>query len=177
MSLSLFETIAAVLTEGIGEVCRADRIEEDEAINMLERFLRENSEEYYSDSPNLRYDSPLCRLAYIYAYVAAHANIVSRAVFNFSELRTLLDQRFESQGKLSICALGGGPGSELLGLAQYFYYHAQTIEGYVDLDFQLVDKVNGMKLGMPSFVPWRAPSCKPMAHRESDGLWLSIGHS
>lgn len=141
MSLSFFRTIAAVLTEGIEEVCRAERIDEDEAIELLEKFLRDNSAEYYSETPNLRYDSPVCRLAYIYAYVAAHANLVARAIDHFPVIRELLDERFEAEGKLSICSLGGGPGSELLGLAKYFYYHARAAEGYIDLDFQLIDKI------------------------------------
>jgi hypothetical protein len=53
-------------------------------------------------------------LAYIYRYVAAHAYTIYALIRNTPDLSRLFDM-----SKLCVCCLGGGPGSELLGILKF----------------------------------------------------------
>ena len=60
------------------------------------------------------YSDPAARLAYVYSYVAAHSSYV-RGLLRSSDP---LLRKIQSDGKLNVACLGGGPGSELMGLIQ-----------------------------------------------------------
>ena len=63
MTIHFFQTLDAVLTQGISEICNFYRISEAEAVEKVTRSLAENSGQYFSDGTKLKYDDPLCRIA------------------------------------------------------------------------------------------------------------------
>ena len=143
MAVNFFKTLHSVLSEGIRGVCRANRIDEDEAIALVKYYRAVNSSAYRSDDPQLNYNDPACREAYLYAYVGAHANLIDNAIYRFDELSALVGSKAHSKdGVLEVCSLGGGPGSELLGFVKFIDRMARTDnECQVDIKFLLIDKV------------------------------------
>lgn len=61
------------------------------------------------------YSDPATRLAYIYKYTTCHADIVCSSIRSYKELTRL----FEGDGWLKVTCIGGGPGSDLLGVLKY----------------------------------------------------------
>ena len=60
------------------------------------------------------YSDPLKRFAYIYKYTVAHADYIKQVISSEKVLRDLLQQK-----SVEVACLGGGPGSDLLGILKY----------------------------------------------------------
>lgn len=71
------------------------------------------------------------RFAYIYRYVTCHANLVYQMVKAAKPLRSLFDQE-----RVKITCIGGGPGSEIIGILKYLL----EVEKNPQLRFILYDK-------------------------------------
>ena len=140
MAVRFFKTLNGVLTQGIKGACRTRKINEDAAIELVRYYLDANTYAYYSDDPQLQYNDPLCRIAYLYAYVGAHANLVDNALLYFDPLSSIVRKKIRSGGVLEVCSLGGGPGSELLGFVKFIDRICDP-EDRIDLRFTLIDKV------------------------------------
>lgn len=63
------------------------------------------------DRPAIDYADPAVRMAYIYKYVTAHAQLVEQRILKSEVLLNVV------RNDCSITCLGGGPGSELLGMS------------------------------------------------------------
>src|ERR1043165_9932759 len=61
------------------------------------------------------YSDPATRLAYIYKYTTCHADIIYSSVRSYKELTGL----FDGDGWVKVTCIGGGPGSDLLGILKY----------------------------------------------------------
>lgn len=61
------------------------------------------------------------RFAYIYKYVTSHANVVHQLIRTSSDLATLFEQK-----KVNVACIGGGPGSDFLGVLKYIMQAGQT---------------------------------------------------
>lgn len=87
---------------------------------VIEMKLKEISAHY----SNLRdeklapidYSPPETRYAYVFSYVAAHADFVYQML---NTTQKHLGKEIVKKEKLVVTCLGGGPGSELVGLLQY----------------------------------------------------------
>jgi hypothetical protein len=62
----------------------------------------------------LDYSDPCRRFAYIYKYTTSHANMVSYVIKRSAPLRALFQEE-----KVAISCIGGGPGSDFLGILKY----------------------------------------------------------
>ena len=65
---------------------------------------------------------PAVRFAYIYRYTTAHANIVFETIANRAGLGDLFDH-----DSIKIACIGGGPGSDLLGIYKYVLLTHQAV--------------------------------------------------
>lgn len=140
MSIQHFKVLQAVLSQTRDVICDVYGLSKDEAFERAEKFIKENSEKWRLDDPQIDYDDPFCRMAYLYMNVAVHANLVELAINSFPEVQTLIRDRIETGKDLRVCALGGGPGSELLGLVR-FIQGLNIPDKTAYLDFVLVDRV------------------------------------
>lgn len=140
MPILFFDTIQQVLGEGLSSVCRSLRIDESEALERARDYLTRNSAAYFEAEGRVEYENPLCRLAYLYCYVAAHANLVDNSFYRFPELREFFLEKARSSREIGVCALGGGPGSELLGIVKFFDRDREPTD-FIDIEFALLDKV------------------------------------
>src|SRR5690606_25196920 len=81
--------------------------------------------EHRRDEPAIDYDDALCRLGYLYRHAPANATLFEQVLLGSGELRGKI--RDAAHNVLRIFAIGGGPGTELLGLAKYLLRRQRSI--------------------------------------------------
>jgi hypothetical protein len=92
----------------------------------------------YSDlldptNPPPDYDSPVTRFGYIYKYTPCHADIVATLLDEVDELRTL----FMTDDWVRVTAIGGGPGSDFIGVLKHLVSRGRQAR----IKFYLLDAV------------------------------------
>jgi hypothetical protein len=110
--MNCFQLIKTVLKELYDKV-RGTNEDKDEAIK---KELVELRRLYSNISSNgcLDYSRPERRFAYVYCYVTAHANLVYQKIAYSSAL-----QKIFNSDVVQIACIGGGPGSDFLGVLKY----------------------------------------------------------
>jgi hypothetical protein len=139
MPISRHSPIRKVLGATRDEICRTYKISNAEAFQRISHFITVNKEQWFSERPHIQYHDPFCRMAYLYVNVAVHAALVEEAL---RCSRVLADRVLASAMRgqsLNVCALGGGPGSELIGLIR-FVERARSLKRPVAIDFALIDR-------------------------------------
>ncbi len=105
MQLVLDETYAAIAG-------RED--EKDAKIRRALQGLRDKYGSLLLEGPPIDYTSPETRFAYLHSYIASHAHLVADRLEASPSLRELFEQP-----QVQVACIGGGPGTELLGLLKY----------------------------------------------------------
>lgn len=82
-------------------------------LTEIRRTLDETHAQYWEDIPQIDYHDSLCRLGYLHRHVPANATLFDKMLASDVEAEVF------SAATLNVCALGGGPGTELLGLAKH----------------------------------------------------------
>lgn len=135
-----FEIMKDVVEANISSLMRQTGRPRQEICEDIRGYLQSNSKEWTSGrTPVIHYQNPLCRIAYLFGIVPANANLVEEVFDNDRELEEYFDAVLDETGDISICAFGGGPGTELLGLAKWI--EKKEFDDSVSLDFLLIDKV------------------------------------
>jgi len=110
--VNVFELVRDVLDEAYAEI-PGTKAQKDTAIKKdLEALGSIYANVWKTGGPP--FSDPVRRFAYVFRYVTCHANLVNGRIANSKPLVTLM-QRPE----LVITALGGGPGSDAIGVAKY----------------------------------------------------------
>lgn len=139
MSINYYKVLQSVLSQTRDVICRTYDISRDDAFIKSELFIKKNSEQWRLPNPDIQYEDPFCRIAYLYMNVVIHANLMEIGLDSFHELRNLIRELITKGEEVRFCALGGGPGSELLGLVKFIQSKNYKHTSY--LDFTLVDRV------------------------------------
>jgi hypothetical protein len=112
-----------------------------EIIDSIIKHLVINSREWASGcQPNIHYEDPTCRMAYLYRIVPVNANLLEYVFENDAEIEEYLLGVQNKIGEVRICVFGGGPGTELLGLAKRI--EKRRFKNQIVLNFLLLDEVN-----------------------------------
>jgi hypothetical protein len=138
--MEYLDILQATLTETCDIICEEYDLDRQEVFDKTEIFIKKNSAKWRQSDPDIDYEDPFCRMAYIYMNVAIHAHLIKQALSSFPRTTELIRDRIGSGEALRVCALGGGPGSELLGLVD-FIEELKPAGAPVYLDFVLVDRV------------------------------------
>ncbi|MFZ4659651.1 MAG: hypothetical protein ACOYNY_21775 [Caldilineaceae bacterium] len=134
-----FETLKRVLDKALAAYSDPEGRSPSQIDAEIVKHMKETTKQHYQSDPDIDYDDPLCRLGYLYTHAGANATLFERAISNSTILRNLLKNR--KAKPLSICAVGGGPGTELLGITKYLLTSANgAVPG--ELKFRLLDKVS-----------------------------------
>jgi hypothetical protein len=109
--MSVFELIKTVLDEiyeRIPDEAKDEKIKKEIKALMLaySKLAEEGVPHDYADD--------VTRFAYVYKYVTSHANTVCQLVPRCPDLARLFDRP-----QVNITCIGGGPGSDFLGLLKY----------------------------------------------------------
>lgn len=109
-------------------------------VAQVAEYRRMIRDEYYSNrKPNLPFQEPLCRIAYLLSQVPAIAHLVEVVFDRDNGLKDWFISTCKNQNGISICTLGGGPGTEILGLTKWV--ERQQLPTNVLLNTLITDKV------------------------------------
>jgi hypothetical protein len=139
--MNYFEIILAAMNALVEGLCRHRNLPRRGAMKMAATYLQSMRDEWFSgETPNIAYEDPLCRFAYLYCHTAVNANLCEYAIRKSEDLSRHIQSTLDSTGELRVCAFGGGPGTELLALAKHL---CKTREGHPqgDISFTLLDIV------------------------------------
>jgi hypothetical protein len=75
------------------------------------------------DRQPVNYKDPATRFAYVFKYVATHSDYVVQVL---QELRTELDEPIFTMENLRLSCIGGGPGSDIIGVLRYLHEKKKT---------------------------------------------------
>ena len=111
------ELIRKLVEQGIEFHAEREGQTEEQILKRVRKHIDRTSSEFWKSEPNINYENPLCRLGYLYRHVPANATLFRHVL---SESDTVSDEIHNAdQSAVDIFALGGGPGTELLGVAKY----------------------------------------------------------
>jgi SAM-dependent methyltransferase len=141
----------------------------------LDRFMVEYRD--LRQGKDITYAGPIDRFAYIYKYVASHAGLVARLIDQSNVVGSLFDQ-----DRVAVAAIGGGPGSEILGIYKYLLATRKTPrlrcslydkevgwgDSWFDIDEQLDPEVEISRLFLPLDVTDAAAWAKQERYFTSD---------
>jgi len=127
--VNCFQIIKSVLDEAYNDI-EGNEEEKDALILDALKYLRTEYSKLLT-SEGIVYSLPTTRFAYIYAYVTSHANLVCTIIENSDDLSAVFDN-----GKVNVACIGGGPGSDFLGILKYLMNNDKK----PTVRFQICDK-------------------------------------
>jgi hypothetical protein len=127
--LNVFELVRDVLDETYNEIPGTDAAKDAKIKALLADMGKTYGTVWQTGGPSFR--DPSIRFAYVFKYVACHANLVKTGIQNCTALKALM-----MEPRLVITALGGGPGSDTLGVIK----HLQAKDLNPKLHFHLCDR-------------------------------------
>lgn len=140
MSVTFFQMLRPVLTNLVQfEAAHQERTQREILQDILGEAQRNQNEWYSNRVPSLNYELAACRLAYLYIVAAANSNTFKHLLCTDNALRDFVLERATQNRRLRVCALGAGPGTELMAFAKFF--HENHPNCCVRVDFQLLDIV------------------------------------
>ena len=140
MAVTFYKLLAPVIEKDINFASRQLGVPVASIYQMILAEAERNQKEWYSGGvPNLNYQCQECRLAYLYIVAASNANVFKHVLESNRELNAYIMSITQNNRSLKVCALGGGPGTELMAITKFL--HEQRLGFCVSVDFQLLDKV------------------------------------
>jgi len=131
--MNCFQLVNTVLTDLYEEIASEYGARTDKTIKeRLDQLY-----EYYGKSGSrikVSFSDPVTRFAYIFLYTTAHANYVYNIISTSPVLQNVFDTKV-----LEASCIGGGPGSDLLGILKYLNLH-YTSDQLCSLMCYLCDK-------------------------------------
>ena len=123
--MTIFEVVKIALDELYAEGLRLYGTKLDGRIITDLGYLTDNYRNLTNTSRTLvNYEDPARRFAYVYKYVAAHGDYLVQVLEKLAARR---DAVFEGSS-VRVSCLGGGPGSDIVGVLKYLDEHNETVE-------------------------------------------------
>jgi len=114
--MQLMQLIKNVLDDAYSEIELADDKQKDKAIKAKIELLSDKYKKLTSSvGTGIDYSDPIARFAYIYKYTVAHADYVMQIIRDSKDISAL----FQKNGHVQAACVGGGPGSDFLGILKY----------------------------------------------------------
>lgn len=131
--MECFLIIKNVLDKLYSQISVIDLEEKDDQIETCLKDLSNKYKQLLTNTPKINYRDPVTRFAYIFKYVTSHANIVYQIISDCKEISDLF-----TMGKIKVACIGGGPGTELVGILKYLITQKINTDLYCDI----LDKEN-----------------------------------
>lgn len=112
--MTLMQLIKLVLDEAYSEIPGTEAAKDAEINAALAGLGPAYADLKNTKREPINYASPQARFAYIYKYTVAHADYIRQLIESNAELLAL----FKSES-VSVACVGGGPGSDLLGVLKH----------------------------------------------------------
>ena len=134
----IFESLGNVLDQSVSGWKQKTGLPLDSLVALVTKAIQRMSCEYYSGSrPEIPFGNLCYRSAYLYKYAPANALAVEAVLNDDANNQRLISSLLTSKQRISLCCLGGGPGSEILGIAKWI---ERRRVGQVILDVLVTDK-------------------------------------
>ena len=134
----IFKSIGNVLDQSVSDWKLSTGLPLDSLVPRVEQAIQRMRCEYRNgDRPEIPFYNPVYRSAYLYQYAPANALAVEAVINHDAKNQRLISGLLTSQQHISLCCLGGGPGSEILGIAKWI--ERQRVEQVV-LQVLVTDK-------------------------------------
>ncbi len=111
--MNCFELVGDVLDEHWDKL-NGDESSKRQEVSACQMQLTRQYSSLREASKPIDYKDPATRYAYIRCYVTSHANLVTTLIKSSPELKKLFRQE-----RVKATCIGGGPGSDLLGILKY----------------------------------------------------------
>lgn len=118
--MNVFQIIKAVLDEAYDEI-PGNNAEKDTAILQELNLLTSKYLKLKTEENEIAYSQAVTRFSYIYKYVTSHANLVCTLIEKSNDIKNL----FVNDKRVSVACIGGGPGSDFLGILKYIMKHGK----------------------------------------------------
>jgi hypothetical protein len=133
--VSYFYIIKEVLDQLFQDIPGLDNAQKYQAVDAKIAAL---SASYYKltedDRRAIDYSDPVSKFAYVYMYTACHAELIAQVAQEFD----LLNQAASSASNFRATCIGGGPGSDVIGLLDAY----ASVEGAKNFHSWLIDREN-----------------------------------
>ena len=118
--IQIFKSLGNVLDQSVSDWTLNTGLPLDSFVPQVKEAILRMGNEYYSRKrPEIPFGDPIYRSAYLYQYAPANALAVE-AVLNYdANNQRLISGLLTSKQRISLCCLGGGPGSEIVGVAKW----------------------------------------------------------
>ncbi len=126
-----FQLLASVLDEVWAQLPGTTEDEKTVAVEAMQGNLQKHYAQLSNTSTPIDYRDPATRYAYLRCYVASHAHLVAYLIGKDSSLGALF-----TNDRVQVTCVGGGPGSDLLGVLRFTEKTGLT----PDLKFFLYDR-------------------------------------
>lgn len=138
--MNYMKLIAKLINHKVKREAELAQITREEILAEVKKHIDDTAREHRTDCPVINYDDPLCRLGYLMRHGAANAYLFEETLFNSTELSELI--KAKSVENLSIASIGGGPGTEYLGLAKYLWRKKAQHGPPRKIEFRVLDAVD-----------------------------------
>ena len=116
----IFKSIGNVLDQSVSGWKQKTGLPLDSLVPQVKEAIQRISCEYFSGSrPEIPFDDLVYRSAYLYEYAPANALAVEAVLIDDDKNQRLITSLLTSKQRISLCCLGGGPGSEIIGVAKW----------------------------------------------------------
>ena len=131
--------IRQIIDNAVGEYAADFQMAREAVLREIRSHINATSDAYFKQGqdPDITYTDPLCRLGYLYRHGPAQATLFERVVGQSPDLQGVLQAHHDDV--LSICSIGGGPGTELLGQAKYLTKEPRYAPK--EIEFTVIDRV------------------------------------
>ena len=119
-SLHCFKVIGNAIDKSIKTEQATRKVNLQEISEEVAESVIAIRDEYFSNKvPNIPFDNPRFRQAYLYWAAPANALALESVLDLDIGLQQWINAQIAIQERLKVCCIGGGPGSEILGLAKW----------------------------------------------------------
>jgi hypothetical protein len=112
MGMKCFKVVQKVLEDTYGEIPGNERTRDEAIKGAIGRISSKYGNLLNGGGPDFK--DPVNRFAYVYSYVPAHAHWVNELLEQSNEAAAVFDSN-----KVRIACIGGGPGSDLVGILKF----------------------------------------------------------
>ena len=116
----IFKSLGNVLDQSVSDWPLNTGLPLDSFVQQVKEAILCMRDEYRSGRrPEIPFDDLVYRSAYLYEYAPANALAVEAVLNVDAKNQRLISSLLTSKQCISLCCLGGGPGSEILGVAKW----------------------------------------------------------
>ena len=136
--LQIFKSLGNVLDQSVSDWKLSTGLPLDSLVPQVKKAILRMRDVYHSGNrPEIPFECLVYRLAYLYEYASANAFAVEAVLNDDAKNQRLISSLLTSKQRISLCCLGGGPGSEIVGVAKWI---VQQQLGTTQLEVVIIDK-------------------------------------